>query len=444
MNDADIAVNFTASVDDLVSGVGQAKEALSSLSAPLGEMNAQYVALGASISQSFDPARVQPFAAALQSSTGLQGALSAAHAQALQTLTSGDAKAAAEALQIATATSSGEIKAVEDATRQKIALYAAEAKTHEISEAQKLAATLSAMQDGLAQEEAILRQELQLDNLRPLQRVKILEELAQLERSYADQVQNINIQAAEKSAQEWQASFATINGAFTSQINGLLTGTTNWQAAFKNVVTALTTDLLKFFVNWGLQSVENEALQLSGLTTIKTASFAGDQAMLASKVSSSASGAAASVGGILRSIASSAAEAFAGVFGFMAPILGPAAAAPAAAAMGSVLAVEGMVYDRGAWSVPFDMMAGVHAGEMIIPQRGGVADEFRSFMSAGGFSNADAKAVHIHPTTNFHVSAVDSGSVAQWIKSNSTSMMAAMDEAVRHGAHLGLRRLAGT
>ena len=49
--------------------------------------------------------------------------------------------------------------------------------------------------------------------------------------------------------------------------------------------------------------------------------------------------------------------------------------------------------------------------------------------------------MHIHPTTNFHVSAVDSGSVAQWMKANSATMMKAIDEAVRHGAHLGLRRL---
>ena len=53
------------------------------------------------------------------------------------------------------------------------------------------------------------------------------------------------------------------------------------------------------------------------------------------------------------------------------------------------------------------------------------------------------RAVHIHPTTNFHVSSVDSGSVAQWMKANSPALMKAMDEAVRHGAHLGLRRLTG-
>jgi len=151
---------------------------------------------------------------------------------------------------------------------------------------------------------------------------------------------------------------------------------------------------------------------------------------------------------IIRSILASAAETFAGVFGFLSPILGPFAAVPAATAQGAVAAVAGGIYDTGAWSIPQDMIAGVHAGEMIIPQRGGIADEFRSFMAGGGFDGASAGAaaqgsVAIHPTTNFHVSAIDSGSVAQWMKANSPAMMKAMDEAVRQGAHLGLRRLAG-
>jgi len=51
--------------------------------------------------------------------------------------------------------------------------------------------------------------------------------------------------------------------------------------------------------------------------------------------------------------------------------------------------------------------------------------------------------VHIHPTTTVHVSALDSGSVSQWMRANSSTMLKAVDEAVRHGARLGLRRLGG-
>jgi hypothetical protein len=90
------------------------------------------------------------------------------------------------------------------------------------------------------------------------------------------------------------------------------------------------------------------------------------------------------------------------------------------------------------------MLTLVHHNELVMPAV--EAGAFRQMLSdeapASGATRSGA--VHIHPTTNFHVSAVDSGSVAQWMKANSATMMKAIDEAVRHGAHLGLRRLAGT
>lgn len=64
-------------------------------------------------------------------------------------------------------------------------------------------------------------------------------------------------------------------------------------------------------------------------------------------------------------------------------------------------------------------------------------------LSDSASSGGAGGAVHIHPTNNFHVSALDSGSVSQWMKSNSSAMLRAVDEAVRHGASLGLRRLGG-
>ena len=111
-----------------------------------------------------------------------------------------------------------------------------------------------------------------------------------------------------------------------------------------------------------------------------------------------------------------------------------------------MLAVAGGLYDTGAWEIPRDMLAGVHAGEMIVPQRGGIADEFREFHERGRpfrRGPGGGAPVHIHPTANFHVSAVDSAATAQWLRNNSPAMMKAMDEAARQGAMLGLRRLAG-
>ncbi len=65
MTDANIAVSFTASVGDLVAGVGDAKDALASLSEPFAQLNGQYAALGASIGEAFAPTRLQAFDGAL-------------------------------------------------------------------------------------------------------------------------------------------------------------------------------------------------------------------------------------------------------------------------------------------------------------------------------------------------------------------------------------------
>jgi hypothetical protein len=97
--------------------------------------------------------------------------------------------------------------------------------------------------------------------------------------------------------------------------------------------------------------------------------------------------------------------------------------------------------DIGMWSVPQDMLSLVHHNELIMPAA--EAGAFRDLLGArtsGEIGQAGAS-VAIHPTTNFHVSALDAGSVSQWMKANSATMLKSIDEAVRHGAALGLRRL---
>ena len=69
---------------------------------------------------------------------------------------------------------------------------------------------------------------------------------------------------------------------------------------------------------------------------------------------------------------------------------------------------------------------------------------FRDLLAGAAPGGAAGGAnVSIAPTTHFHVNAIDGGSVSQWMRANSTQMLRAIDEAVRHGAHLGLRRVTG-
>ena len=122
---------------------------------------------------------------------------------------------------------------------------------------------------------------------------------------------------------------------------------------------------------------------------------------------------------IIRSILSSAAETFAGVFGFLAPLMGPLAAGPAAAAQATVAGMAGSVAsaDIGMWQVPQRHALG-RAPRRAHHAAGGSRRVPRSLLSDGGRVEAaqSGSAVHIHPTTNFHVSAIDAASVSQWMR----------------------------
>jgi len=95
------------------------------------------------------------------------------------------------------------------------------------------------------------------------------------------------------------------------------------------------------------------------------------------------------------------------------------------------------------WSVPNDMLTLVHHNELIMPAA--EAGAFRDLLggsSAAGLGGGTN--VAITPTTHFHINAIDGGSVSQWMRENSGPMLRAINEAVRQGAHLGLRRLSRT
>jgi hypothetical protein len=436
MTDANIAVSFTASVADLVSGVADAKDALAGLSAPFSELNGQYAALGASIGEAFSPARLQAFDAALNASASLEKSLAAAHAQAAEAMRSGDDSAYDDAIRAAKLAVSEEVKAVEDGLKQKLALYAEEARLNEITQQQKVAYSRQALDDEYGAQISALQQEAGLGDQSLAQKQRIDDQMLDAERRHQDQMTALVRSAVNEQEREYQSYGDTITQAFNSQLRGLLSGTENWHTAFKNVLE----DLLIKFIEMGEETVVRQIATEAAKTA---ATAAGVTARTGAEQAGAAASLATQSASIVRSILSSAAEAFAGVFGFLAPIMGPFAAGPATAAQATVAGMAGAVAsaDIGIWQVPQDMLTLVHHNELVMPAA--EAGALRGMLSDGaaGGGGAQSGAVHIHPTTNFHVAAVDSGSVAQWMKANSASMLKAMDEAVRHGAALGLRRI---
>ena len=69
------------------------------------------------------------------------------------------------------------------------------------------------------------------------------------------------------------------------------------------------------------------------------------------------------------------------MFGFLAPIMGPFAAGPAAAAQATVASMAGAVAsaDIGMWQVPEDMLTLVHHNELVMPAA--EAGAFRGLLS---------------------------------------------------------------
>jgi len=168
----------------------------------------------------------------------------------------------------------------------------------------------------------------------------------------------------------------------------------------------------------------------------KTAAVtAGAAARAGAEAAESAGSNATTINSILKTITASASETFAGIFGFLSPVLGPAAAGPAAAGEATVLSAIPH-YDTGAWSLPGDMVAQVHQGEMIIPA--GPASTFRNMMEG---NSGVAGTVHVHHAVNFNVQAMDGHSVRQFLKNNSKQILRTVNESVRTGSHLGLSKL---
>jgi hypothetical protein len=438
MADANVSVSFSASTNDFVSQVSEAKDALQTFSAPFGEINRQLASLGTAASQAFSADRLAPYRDALSATQSLQQSFAADSARAAAALRQGDDAAYADAARAAQLATSEELRILADATKQKLALYAEEARSFQITQQQKLSLSQQALDAEYAAELAALQRESALGEQSLAAKQRVDDMVIEATRRRDDQMAELDRSALQQQERDYQAFGNSITQAFNSQLRGLLVGTTNWHTAFSNALQ----DLLIKFIEWCETTVEHYVLA----EAMKTAATASG---VAARTGAEQGGAAASLGAqgaaAVRSILSSAAEAFAGVFGFLAPLMGPLAIGPATAAQATVAGMAGAVAsaDIGMWQVPRDQLALIHQNELIMPAgpAGALRDMLTNAPDGGG--TGGGAPVAIHPTTHFHVNAIDGPSAASWMRQNGPSMAKALDQAVRHGAALGLKRLNG-
>jgi hypothetical protein len=269
-------------------------------------------------------------------------------------------------------------------------------------------------------------------------------EQVQDSKKYAEEQAQATKQANEKMEEDYKSYAESIASTVSSGIMKII----QHQGTMKDLLKSVLTQMLSSFINmttklvadWAAKQVAMLAKSLLFKNADVAATVTGEAAKTAAVGAGGAAQAGETVATVGKSITASAAETFAGIFGFLSPVMGPAAVGPAAAGEAAVLGVQGMAsYAVGAWNLPTDQIAQVHAGEMIVPAA--QAQAFRSAVS--GNSGAGMGGNTLNHQTHVSVSAVDARGVASMFRSNSGAMLKEISRATRNGVATGMRGLSG-
>jgi hypothetical protein len=251
----------------------------------------------------------------------------------------------------------------------------------------------------------------------------------QVELTYNKQVYN-----------DYRRTFEQIGSSVSSSIMGMIEGHETLRQAAQKVLLSIIEQFIQARIKTVADWAAGVATQVTATQTGEAAKTAAVTAGVAARTSAEGAGAAGSLaanaGSMTAQIGADSKTAAAGVFAFLAPIMGPGAAAPAAAAEGSVMGFAS--FDAGAWQLPSDMIAQVHQGEMIVPA---AATPWAQSVMSTAAGAGQTSGVTLNHATHFNISAMDSGDVKRWFKSNGKTVMRTINDSVRYGAHLGLSKL---
>jgi len=291
-----------------------------------------------------------------------------------------------------------------------------EVQAHSMSNQQKLDADLA-----LSAEQTALEAK-HFKTLRDLEDVDTLGY-----QQYQDKITLITAQASAKREQiiaqdnrKIQQSYDQIanqmSSSITSGIMGMIQGTTSLRQFMQNMALQITQMFVKagvdMVVHWAEQQLMMTLHTVTSQTAQSAAVAAGTAVKLATVTAGATAGAAVERAGHMTTISGDASTAAAGAYASVVqiPIIGPILApAAAAVAFGAVEAFGS--FDVGSYRVPNDQLAMIHKDEMVIPSRGGVADQFRSMLNdnSSGFGSGGGSESHYH----FHGAVMDPKSIAK-------------------------------
>jgi hypothetical protein len=183
---------------------------------------------------------------------------------------------------------------------------------------------------------------------------------------------------AKSGSDAWAQAFSLINASVDTVLKGVLLGTQTWQQAMGKVFADLAASFAETVAMMMLKWIEAEAIF----------------------------GAGSSAGG--------------GLLGVVGGLFGGAAAGGGVAGDAADAGTLAM-FQAGAWSIPRDMIAVVHAGEMILPAD--VAATARGGGTVPGFPGGQAAAPGgTGFNLNVSVQALDAAGVAQWANANAKTL----------------------
>lgn len=260
----------------------------------------------------------------------------------------------------------GEIALIKEGLRQKSAILDMEVQMGQRTQDSKYAQLMRYTEDAYQAELRVLQAEAQIGGLKASQREAINQRIALLEQQHRTQMINLDRQSLQAQFQMWSQYTNALAGAFNGQLRGLLTGQISFAQAMKNVLLDMTIFMIEALVT------KPVAAFLAGQLAKLTATQTGAAAEAAAALAGSTATLPLRVAKFTSDITADAAMVFGGVFANLAPIMGPAAAGPAAASEATVLTQMAAVpkFDVGTPYVRSSGLAMIHQGEKIIPAEG--------------------------------------------------------------------------
>lgn len=289
----------------------------------------------------------------------------------------------------------GQIKVLREGLLQKKALIDQDFAAHQMSEGQKVEATRQAVDEEYQAELGLLQKELALGNLSLTQRQMVLNKIAELEAKHRTDQIKADGEAVAARQKIFQNMFDALQGAFNSQLRGLLAGTTSLKQAMKSILGDLIIDFIQYVAKMGFEWAAGQL----GMTAATTSAAATRAAV---ETTAQEASLPQRIGFFTSQLMANAGLTFAGIMANLSPALGPLAAGPAAAGQATVLAQMANVPKLAVGTpwVASDGLAYLHRGERVVPASVNAPD------GSGAGRGGDT---HVH----VNISAVDGQSVAR-------------------------------